>query len=543
MQSGFFLYAGRGAGTIVNVKTKLTLLAITALLASCSLVPASSSSNIPPKSSSEEVRTSSSEISSEMPSSESSEEEVLSSAEETSSTPDSSESEESSFSSETSDAPASPVSEDFLDFFDPENHSEVHIKASDEALAFVSDYQSSKSSQYADVYIPADVTIRFKGKDYVFEEAGIRMKGNTSRTSFFYGGRIRCPVHFKVSLKATFDGEEYDDWNLSSFKRDWSEDASGRKARKNRNFLGLEKFDVKYVPRNNNECIVREPYAYRCFQNAGLMAPYTTLVNFSLSGDSDTYYGTYEFVETIDKQFLKRRLSKAESSGDLYKCTYNGMGKADFSRTDAIDKNMGSRIAYGKIGVEDSWNNYHPIYDLKTNEDNGEDSDFSKMTNFIQVLWNNVYGTKDASSLESALDVQEFLSFSAVSYLLGNFDDQRYNYNNFYLYFRPSDGKAMFLPYDWDWCLGLDLGFGTQSLTPLQEWTLDGGTSSNVYQAALYGDVLSYAKSDYLSYVAAYAPDVLNSSAFSSLASAYGQYSEIDSVSAYMNAKRNVLGS
>ncbi|MBQ7250873.1 MAG: CotH kinase family protein [Bacilli bacterium] len=614
------------------MKTKLTLLAITALLASCSLTPASSSSSsIPPKSSSEEVKTSSSaegsssqgtssnettsteekseepssEISSEMPSSESSEEEVLSSAEETSSASDSSESEEPSLSdsseesseseeesssfeefsesfptseesnepssgpeaepssepmpsseepsseisseepsssSKTSDAPASPVSEDFLDFFDPENHSEVHIKASDEALAFVSDYQSSKSSQYADVYIPADVTIRFKGKDYVFEEAGIRMKGNTSRTSFFYGGRISCPVHFKVSLKATFDEKEYDDWNLSSFKHDWSEDASGRKARKNRNFLGLEKFDVKYVPRNNNECIVREPYAYRCFQNAGLMAPYTTLVNFSLSGDSDTYYGTYEFVETIDKQFLKRRLSKAESSGDLYKCTYNGMGKADFSRTDAIDKSTGNRIAYGKIGVEDSWNNYHPIYDLKTNEDNGEDSDFSKMTNFIQVLWNNVYGSKDASSLESVLDVQEFLSFSAVSYLLGNFDDQRYNYNNFYLYFRPSDGKAMFIPYDWDWCLGLDLGLGMQSLTPLQEWTLDGGTSSNVYQAALYGDVLSYAKSDYLSYVAAYAPDVLDSSAFSSLASAYGQYSEIDSVSAYMNAKRNVLG-
>ena len=218
------------------------------------------------------------------------------------------------------------------------------------------------------------------------------------------------------------------------------------------------------------------------------------------------------------------------------------MGKADFTRSDAIDKDTGNRIAYGKIGVEDSWNNYHPIYDLKTNEDNGENSDFSKMTNFIQVLWNNIYGTKDASSLESVLDVQEFLSFSAVSYLLGNFDDQRYNYNNFYLYFRPSDGKAMFIPYDWDWCLGLDLGFGMQYLTPLQEWTLDGGTSSNVYQAALYGDVLSYAKNDYLSYVTAYAPDVLDSSAFSSLASAYGEYSEIDSVSAYMNAKRNVLG-
>ena len=445
-------------------------------------------------------------------------------------------------SSKPAEGPASPVGEDFLRFFSPECVSQVRIDFSDDALSFISDYQNSKSSRYADIYVPAKVSIDYGGTTYAYEEAGIRMKGNTSRASFFDGTRFTRPVHFKISLKATFDDPEYEDSLLQGFKHDWSEDASGRKNRKNRNFLGLEKFDLKYVPRNYEECIVREIYAYRCFQNAGLMAPYATLVETSLYGEHDHLDGTYEFVETIDKQFLKRRLSKTESAGDLYKCTYNGMGKADFTRNGAIDKSTFERIAYGKIGVEDTWNSYHPVYDLKTNEDNGENSDFSKMSGLIATLWESVYGSKDASRLENAVDVQEFLSFSAVSYLLGNFDDQRYDYNNFYLYFRPSDGKALFLPYDWDWCLGLDLGHHMEELAPLDDWTLDGGTPSNAYQAILYGDLLPYAKEDYLSYVEDYAPSVLDAQAFADLANAYGHNSEIPSVQAYMNAKRNRVG-
>ena len=542
-----------------GMKKKLALILLPLLLGGCvsslpgsSSVPASSvsSSERTPESSSSSEQSveslSSSEATSE-PSipSEGSKESSSEQSKEESSAPSSSSSESSAASSGSS-APsgdvASPVSEDFLAFFDPANHSKVSIKASDEVLYFISSYQDSKGSKYADAYLPATITISFKGQDYVFEEAGIRMKGNTSRSSFFYDGRFTNIVHFKVSLKATFDGDEYNDERLLPFRHDWSEDSKGRKERKNRNFLGLEKFDLKYVPRNGGECTVREVYAYRAFAEQDLMSPYSTLVDMKLSSDHDSVSCSYQFIETIDKQFLKRRLSKSESAGDLYKCTYNGMGKADFTRDNAVDKSTYERVPYGKIGVEDTWNGYHPIYDLKTNEDLGEGADFSSMTNFIRTLWRCVYSDGTASELENVLDVQQFLSFSAVSYLLGNPDDQRYNYNNFYLYFRPSDGKAVFIPYDWDWCLGLDYTGNVVNLYPLDQWTGDGQTPSNVYLAALYGDKLSYAKNDYMSYVNDYVDDVLSISSFSSLASAFGKTEEVNAVSSYMNAKRTRVG-
>ena len=53
------------------------------------------------------------------------------------------------------------------------------------------------------------------------------------------------------------------------------------------------------------------------------------------------------------------------------------------------------------------------------------------------------------------VDMDSFIPFCAVSYLLGNPDDMRNNYNNFYVYFRSDNGKAVFIPYDYDRCLGV----------------------------------------------------------------------------------------
>ena len=54
------------------------------------------------------------------------------------------------------------------------------------------------------------------------------------------------------------------------------------------------------------------------------------------------------------------------------------------------------------------------------------------------------------------VDVDNFLRFAAVSYFVGNCDDLRNNYNNCYVYFLKSSGKAVFIPYDFDRCLGIN---------------------------------------------------------------------------------------
>ena len=405
-------------------------------------------------------------------------------------------------------SPSKPVGSDFLSLFDIASDIKITLSLSEDVSEFISDYQSSRDdSTYHSVYLPCDFALELNGEKYEMEEVGIRMKGNTSRRRFFEDGSIIDPVHFKLSFKATFDGEEFDRPILSQFKRSYT--AEEKKARKDRKLFGLEKLDLKYIPRNGNESDFHEPYAYSLFRDAGLLAPYASLGKMELNCGEDSRVYDYEIVETVDKEFLKRRMGKSASQGDLYKCTYGRMGKADLARQDAVTKeldgngyNIGSRDKEGrKIGVEDDWTLYHPSYDLKTN-DSGELSDFSNMVNYINTMWDCTYAGGTKSMLESALDMSYFLRFSAATYLLGNFDDQRYNANNYYLYFLPDNGKAYYIPYDWDWCLGVDLNTDMASRKPFdnKDMSRNEEVSNNVYLATILdrsNDAVSYSKDAY----------------------------------------------
>nr|MCR4562729.1 CotH kinase family protein [Bacilli bacterium] len=342
---------------------------------------------------------------------------------------------------------------------------------------------------YGDVYFPANLTISVNGVTSSYEEVGVKMKGNTTRREVVDSeGNIYQPCHFKVSLKATFDDYLYDLEEFTQFKHDWSSDAAGRKARKKRNYEGLEKFDLKYLPRNHGRCGIESVYANYLFQKNGVLAPNSNFASVTLDNGVSTLEGSYELIEPIDKDFLKRRLPTSEVSGDLYKCRYLAMGKANLNRDGAVEEvydeaghTIGGRVANGKIGVEDDYAGYHPLYALKTNDDLGEDSDFSKMANYINTLWNIRYMSLGRDVLDSVLDISSFAKMEAISYLLGNFDDQRHNANNYYIYFRPSDGKAIYIPYDWDWALGQWEGNADNLPTENPYYTkeLDGRRNSN----------------------------------------------------------------
>jgi hypothetical protein len=387
-------------------------------------------------------------------------------------------------------------------------------------LAALSKFGVADSQKWGDVYFPCTLTIGVDGKNYVYEEAGARMKGNTSRQTIVDdSNQITGPCHLKISFKATFDDGLYDLADFKAFKHDWSADAAGRKTRKNRTFFDMEKIDLKYLPRNkiqgNDAFCTRsqEIYCYDAFNAFGILAPHAKWAITELANDTSKQSFVYEIIEDIDKVFLKRHFTKEEAQGDLYKCvwgyplnTSNWTG-ADLARDGAVEKNdtsstftSGARLANGRIGVEDNYAGYHPNYQLKTN-DNGEASDFSKMANYINTIWNLRYRKTPQSTLESVLDVKEFLRFEALSYVLGNFDDQRNNANNYYLYFRPSDGKALYIPYDWDWALGameegksLDMA----SFTPLQTTGLDGTIVTNIYWVTFFSSALAYDQSSYI---------------------------------------------
>lgn len=448
-------------------------------------------------------------------------------------------------------------SSEFLALFDPSSEISISLTFTKEALSAISSLQSYQNSTWSDIYFPADFSLTLNGVTYTYEEVGVRMKGNTSRGVIYEGDDITYLRHFKVKFNETFSDEVYSEYQeLLPFKGEYS------LTRDERTLFGLKKLDLKYTPRNSwgsDYCQVREVYAYRAFRKQGLLAPYANLCDFSFTDGNSSLDGTYELIEPIDKTFLKRRFQKSDAQGDLYKCVYNAMGKADLSRSGAVEKTYdsngyasGKRIAKGKIGVEDNLSSYVPVYQLKTNDDLGENSDFSAMASYLNSIYSVTYCSAPDSVLESALDVDYFLRFSAVSYLLGNFDDQRYNYNNYYLYFLPSSGKALYIPYDYDWCLGLDTGMELDDSGPFGEATLDNGEACSVFYATFFkgnknSQKTSYSRTfyqnSYLSYVEGYAPSVLDASSFSSLCLSYKEDTgtERSEVSSYMERKLQAI--
>lgn len=380
-------------------------------------------------------------------------------------------------------------------FFKTNESVSISLYFSNQALNDLSNYggnQSLYNHKYDDVYFPANFSCKIGTNEYFYNDVGVRMKGATSRRTFADSkGNITNTVHFKISFKCTFDDEFYELQTFSKYKHTWDTDA--RETRKDRKFFGMDKIDFKYVPRNdvqlqlnrqtfNYKSYNQELYSYDVFNNSGIAAPYARWINLNLSTQKTTKSFKYEAVECIDKKFLKRAFN--DNKGDLYKCTQvlspstertnqwggsfdnvgmqNSATYANFFLDNAVTSSFdddgyanGVRRPAGSIGVEDNYNNYHPLYCLKTNDELGDESDFSKMANLINVLYSLRYKNAPYSMLDSVIDVDQFLKFAGISYVLGNYDDMRNNGNNFYVYFRKSDNKAVFIPYDYDYSLGL----------------------------------------------------------------------------------------
>ncbi len=346
------------------------------------------------------------------------------------------------------------------------------------------DYQSGNSAK-ADTYRKCNLTITVNGTDYYYEEVGVRMRGNTSRRDFTNDqGQMYAYVHFRFDLSETFDGEEYavGAWGNDIY-HDWSADAQGREQRKSRSFATMEKFYYKWN-KNYDNTYIREVYANKMFQAYGILAPHITLTQLSvLQNGNMENLGVGGLYEVIDKAFIKRYLDKDNKGGDLYKCTYSGTGPADLK-----DIN-------GKYGIETATQTYS--YDLKTNNDR-DDPDYHHNAHLKALVNTLATGKNDSqfvSNLEAIVDMDYFARFEAVNYLLGNPDCIRNNANNYYLYFTP-DCKAIFIPYDYDRCLGINTdwnpsGDGMISAKPYATSTPNGQVNNPLYRKTILSGGLS----------------------------------------------------
>ena len=288
-------------------------------------------------------------------------------------------------------------------------------------------------NEHTEMYIHCDVEYK-KGKEVTYiEDAGLRLRGNTSR---------RRPEGNKGEFHVT----DNTDWHKCHFGLNF------RKFNKDdeHEIKGVRKLHLKWFKEDPSH--VRELFCYDLFRRAGI---WTALLDtycrvwVHVEGDSEpAYYGVYNMLERCDNHYVKRRVANFGSDeGNLWKCVIG----ATF-REESINS-MGP----------DSDDKDFP-YELKENEGTYEEA-AAQLKNFIMNV-SNLPDDQFYTWIQEVCDVDLLLRTYAVNVALGGWDDHWNNSNNFYIYFNSNDAndyKFFFIPYDYDNTLGTSHVCGAQT--------------------------------------------------------------------------------
>ena len=350
-----------------------------------------------------------------------------------------------------------PTTDGLSYVFDFEAIPEITINFSlDEWNSLLSKYDANNNTKE---YVHCDVKYQ-KGNDiFNIENAGIRLRGNTSR---------RRPENGTGSHV----GDGNADWQHCHFGLNF------RKYDKddNHEIYGIRKINLKWF--NNDPTYVREVFSYDLFQRAGVWTAaeicYSRLW-INVEGDpKPAYYGIYSMIEPYDNKYIERKVDKFESAdGNLWKCTYTSNGPADLRNENA------------NMGEDDNVHEY--TYELKETEV-GYDIAKAQLQHFIRTLNSKNNGDEFAEWFEQICDVQLFIKTYAVNVALGMWDDHWNNGNNYYLYFNsqdPENYKVFFIPYDYDNTLGTSNCYDPAKQNPT-EWGTMGKLMQRVIKTPQY---------------------------------------------------------
>ena len=283
-------------------------------------------------------------------------------------------------------------------------------------------------------YFHADFTYKKGSEVTEIKDGGLRLRGNTSR---------RRP-------EGNY-GESHDtrnpDWHHChfgiNFRKFHKDDAHTVK--------GIRKVNLKWFKDDPN--YVRELYCYDLFRRYGIWTAANDVycrVWLKVGDDAPAYLGVFEMLETVDDEFIKRRIDGMfkKKGGFLWKCGYAGGGPADLKGTD------------GSWSVDlDNGENY--TYEFK-----GDKEDYETARVQLEDFILKLTGKGEASFykwIKEVCDVELLLKTYAVNVVVGMCDDYWNNGNNFYLYFNTTDKydyEFFFIPYDYDNTLGTSWNIG-----------------------------------------------------------------------------------
>lgn len=196
------------------------------------------------------------------------------------------------------------------------------------------------------------------------------------------------------------------------FKLDFKEFESDQR------FQGL-----KHLSLNNSvvDCsYLRETAGYALFREAGYPASLASYAQVYVNGEP---YGLYVVVEVPDDKFLDRNFE--ESGGNLYDGKYLWYGGWNYAMADFTPE------------AEDN-------FELEEGEDVGGAD-----------LHNITLAAREDGSFEDRfgefIDLEQLHRFMLLEQWIGHLDGYTLNTNNYRVYFRPEDGKAILIHWDLDY--------------------------------------------------------------------------------------------
>jgi len=223
--------------------------------------------------------------------------------------------------------------------------------------------------------------------------------------------------------------------NKKSFKIDFNDNISGQK------YHGMTKMHL-------NNCFkdptfMREKIFFDFCREQGVLAPRVSYANVYMNG---TFWGFYDLVEPVDKNFLDRWVD--DNNGNLFKAgdNFGGTGGA------------ADMMYYGT-----DQNSYTERYELKTNETQNDWSDLIALLNLL----NNSSTTDLVVQYPQQWEWNPMLRSLALDNIFSNLDSYINSARNYYIYHDSTTFKWNWIKWDANEAFGSYSGMGVGNLLNL----------------------------------------------------------------------------
>jgi hypothetical protein len=195
----------------------------------------------------------------------------------------------------------------------------------------------------------------------------------------------------------------------------------------------------------NNEVVdcgyLKEPVALQAFRNLGIVASRTTFARVYVNDDD---YGLYVVMEAPDEEFIAGNFEGDEASGNLYDGEY------------LYNWNTGN---YTLLDFDSGGDD---LYQLEEGTD-VDNADIKAVSEALHGAPEGAY----VAAMDPLLDWAQWQTAWSVEQWVGHLDGYQMNRNNYRVYFRPSDGRMLYVPWDFDYAFLGDGGWGVPWTSPL----------------------------------------------------------------------------